>query len=55
MINGKLNYSKKLLEIQQMTIKDLTDQRALNFKILSLQGNLAQLQKKYNELKSNKK
>ena len=44
--NGKLNYSKKLLEIQQMTIKDLTEQRGLNFKILSLQGNFAQLQKK---------
>lgn len=51
----KIEMTANLIDAATKTVQSFVNEKELRSKILSLQGNLAQLQKKYNELKSNKK
>ena len=51
----KIELASNLIDAATKTVQSFVNEKELRSKILSLQGNLAQLQKKYNELKSNKK
>lgn len=51
----KIEMAANLIDAATKTVQSFVNEKELRSKILSLQGNFAQLQKKYNELKSNKK
>ena len=51
----KIEMASNLIDVATKTVQSFVNEKELRSKILSLQGNFAQLQKKYNELKSNKK
>ena len=51
----KIELASNLIDAATRTVQSFVNEKELRSKILSLQGNFAQLQKKYNELKSNKK
>lgn len=51
----KIEMAANLIDAATKTVQSFVNEKELRSKILSLQGNFTQLQKKYNELKSNKK
>jgi len=51
----KIELASNLIDAATRTVQSFVNEKELRSKILSLQGNLAQLQKKYNELKTIKK
>ena len=51
----KIELASNMIDAATKTVQSFVNEKELRSKILSLQGNFAQLQKKYNELKSNKK
>lgn len=50
----KIEMAANLIDAATKTVQSFVNEKELRSKILSLQGNLAQLQKKYNELKNKK-
>jgi len=51
----KIELASNLIDAATKTVQSFVNEKELRSKILSLQGNFAQLQKKYNELKTIKK